>query len=532
MNRKTKRLTILWCILLLMLAFSTGVSATDSFYAEEEAGSDTEFFTVTPLTDGVSPSAMNGNLVIVLDPGHGPADSGAVSVANTYERDLNLAVAKYCKTYLERYNNVSVFLTHYDNSGSKKLELAERAATAANHGADLLISIHFNSADTNTYRGAEAYVSLLEEYEITALANSIVDQLGNLGLKEIGVKTLKSKTGDLWTDGIRIADYYGIIRGSCKQEIPSMIVEHCFINNSNDYYGFASTEAQLKALGEADAKAIVSYFGLDKTTSATTLENARYTALQKLNEQYQSMVPGQYDTYHRSKMVSVYQDAKERIEIANNVGKIDLTVNRAVKTLKNYPITYQSDTQFIDCFRSDWFWPAVDYCVNEGLFVGTSANTFAPRKEISRGEFITALGRMEGVKNTIPSQTKFADVDPNAFYAPFVRWASETGVVVGTSETTYAPLDMIHREDLALMLYNYCNVKGIELPKVNNKTYHDFPDGNEVDTWAKEAMSWIVATGIMQGNDKGELNPRDNTTRAEVAQLMMKFDTTLKSLES
>lgn len=534
MRKRTLKLLPLLLSLIFVFALSCGISAAEAthFYANEEAASSSEDGFAAPDTKGLSLlSGTDGNLVIVLDPGHGATDPGAAAIDGSRESDLNLAVARYCKAYLEQYKHITVYLTHEEayGSGAQKVELSTRAAKAGAYQGDLLISIHFNSSAANTAKGAEAYVSRLEEYEITDLAKAIVSNLGDLGLREIGVKTRNSASGDLWSDGIRLADYYGIIRGGCKQEIPAMIVEHCFINNSDDFYGFANSEAKLKALGEADAKAIISYFGLDREPTATTLENTRYTAMQKLDAQYSSMDLNRYSSYHRTKIPQIYADAKARINAANNIGKIDLTVNRAVKTLKNYP---QTDSNFNDVKSDDWFAEAVNYCFDQGLFHGTSTTEFSPLDSITRGQFIAVLGRSEGIAETTPTQTKFTDVDPNEYYAPHIKWATDERIVVGMTGSLYAPEEMIRREDLVRMLHNYCIVKNIDLVTSSTKTLADFKDGNRVDKWAIDAMKWAISVGIINGDEKGFLNPQDDTIRAEVAQIMMNFHKAISATET
>ena len=230
-----------------------------------------------------------------------------------------------------------------------------------------------------------------------------------------------------------------------------------------------------------------------------------------------------YSAYHQNKIRTVYEDAKKRIGIANNSGKIDLTAERAVKTLQNYPKLGADDTVFSDVRKNDWFCPAVEYCVDKKLFYGTSNTTFSPYQDVTRGMFITVLGRYHGNAETTPTSTKFSDVDPAMYYAPHIKWATDAGIVAGLGNNLYGPEQKIRREDLLRMLHNYCVANNIELPTVSNKTIADFKDGSKVDSWAIDAMNWAIAKGIVVGDEKGYLNPRDNTLRAEVAQIMMKF---------
>ena len=535
MKRYLHKILPLFLGVMLLLTLSCGLSAAD--LPNEESADSNRLGLVSPSTDGLSlipplvptPAVTDGNLIIVIDPGHGNNDSGTLTVDGSYECTLNLKVAKYLKAYLEQYDNVTVYMTHEDpyNPRVPTLDRVQRGAIAGGYGADVVVSLHFNAAGG---RGSVMLLSVLEEYRLTGLGQSITNELSALGIKSNAPLLRKSESEDYWTDNIRLADYYGMIRQPAYYEIPSIIVEHCFVDNASDYYNFASSDAKLKALAEADGRGIVNYFDLNENISATTLESIRQSALQRLENQYVSMDLSRYSAYHKNKIIAVYEDAKKRIEIANNTGKIDLTADRAVMTMQNYPKLGADETAFSDVKKSDWFCPAVEYCVNKKLFYGTSTYTFSPYQDITRGQFITVLGRYHGVAETTPTATKFSDVDPQMYYAPHIKWATDENIVAGLGGDLYGPEQKIRREDLLRMLHNYCIANNIELPTVSNKTIADFKDSNSVDSWGIDAMNWAIAKGIIVGDEKGYLNPRDNTIRAEVAQIMMKFTVAVEKL--
>lgn len=226
-------------------------------------------------------------VTIVLDAGHGEHDTGA-TYQNIYEKTINLKVTQYLKKYLEEYENTKIIMTRNDDTF---LEIYDRSMIARNNNADLMISLHFNSAPTNTTNGAEVYVSKntsLDKYnkETTILGNKILNELEKLGIanRGVGTRLIPTDETDVYTDGTR-ADYYGIIRycmrgckidsGVIKPEgaipakveagegIPAMIIEHCYINNSIDQ-AFFDSEEDLQNLARADANAIVEYYNLSK----------------------------------------------------------------------------------------------------------------------------------------------------------------------------------------------------------------------------------------------------------------------------
>lgn len=512
--------TLTLCFLLLF-TFSSQILAEEPFYANEETADGTTLDYIAPIFNtGVTPQAEDGNLVIVLDPGHGGGDPGANPVKGLYESDLNLKVSLYCKTYLEQFSNVTVYVTHenFYKKDAAKLGLADRAAIAKKYNADILISMHFNSATVTTLNGSEVYISCLEEYSLEALATAILNGLGDLGLTEIGVKTRVSESGDLWYDQTRLADYYGIIRGSCKQEIPSIIVEHCFINNPDEYATFADSDEKLQRMGESDAKAIVKTFGLDQDTSDSDLADIKKAALKELKAVYNAKDPAYYDAYYRAKIEEIYTDAVHRIEIANHKSKVDITLNRAITTLQYYP-----ELPFTDVSVDDWFYNAVTFNTEKEIFYGTSEDTFSPHRAITRGEFIAVIGRLAEAEIYYPAQTKFTDVDPESYYAPYINWAAQNKIILGTTKTTFSPKSDIRREDLIRIMHNYCIAKKIELPLINQKTIYDFSDGIKTDTWAINDMNWAISCGLINGYEDNTLRPTKNISRAETAEIMMNF---------
>ncbi len=212
----------------------------------------------------------NGNIVVVLDPGHGGSDGGASRTFDgvTYiERDINLKIAQYCKTELEQYQGVSVYMTRTSNS--TEMDRATRASYANSVGADILVSIHINSTDAQvgTASGSLVYVpnsnyNTTVANEARNVADAILKRLETLGLTNRGTLT-RNSSDTRYPDG-SLADYYGI-NYYCKQYgFPGIIVEHAFVNNPSDAKKYFGSEASLKALGVADATGIAEAYGLSK----------------------------------------------------------------------------------------------------------------------------------------------------------------------------------------------------------------------------------------------------------------------------
>lgn len=205
-----------------------------------------------------------GNIVIVIDPGHGGDDPGKPGVTGVYEADVNYEIARAMMSRLEQFENVRVYLTRPEEGW---ITNTGRAMVAANLNADFLISLHNNSG-TETSSGAIVYTSVLPLYStITAdMGNYILGNLEQLGIQNNGIQTRNS------TEYIG-EDYYTIMGEGMRAGVPTVLVEHCFLSNPVDSLFVSHEDGSLDydkigQIGKADADAVIDYFNL-KAYSAT-----------------------------------------------------------------------------------------------------------------------------------------------------------------------------------------------------------------------------------------------------------------------
>ena len=190
-------------------------------------------------------------VVVVIDPGHGGTNIGG-QIPGMDEKNATLVTALAMKEELEKYEGVTVYLTRY---GDQDMSLSDRPRAAAAVGAGFFFSIHYNKAVPNRLYGAEVWIpSLGENYARGyACGDLILNELcDTYGLYRRGIKT---KVNDRGTD------YYGVIKYATELGIPSMIIEHCHIDNEADFRFFNSPE-KLQLLGRLDATGVAKYFGL------------------------------------------------------------------------------------------------------------------------------------------------------------------------------------------------------------------------------------------------------------------------------
>lgn len=209
-------------------------------------------------TGQVQAKDKDGDYVIVIDPGHGSADPGAVSKHGDKENDLNWRIALAFKAELETYDGVKVYLT---KGSAEPFSNTGRGRLGAQLGADFAISVHNNSNSSSTSNGAITYTTVDQKLvgAGTKLASMISAEIATLGIRNGGV----GKRGSEFTHNGAPVNYYTFLDEAAKCNIPALIIEHCYLSNPTDSTFVHQVNNQYR-LGVADATAVAKYFGLSK----------------------------------------------------------------------------------------------------------------------------------------------------------------------------------------------------------------------------------------------------------------------------
>ena len=181
-------------------------------------------------------------------------------------------------------------------------------------------------------------------------------------------------------------------------------------------------------------------------------------------------------------------------------------------------------TQMFTDVTKNWAYPGIQYCVTHQLMSGVGGNLFAPKMTTTRAQIVQILYNLEGepkVSGTMP----FTDLTQN-WYKDAVLWAYQTGVVSGTSATTFAPDLPVTREQIAVILMEYMT-RVLKLERTwTPADLSVFPDAGSVSGWAKDALADAVALGLISGASNGGvtyLSPKGSATREQVATILMEF---------
>ena len=186
-----------------------------------------------------------------------------------------------------------------------------------------------------------------------------------------------------------------------------------------------------------------------------------------------------------------------------------------------YGVGYDAKMPAFTDIENHWAKDNILFVVSRGLLNGTSETTFSPNTGMTRGMFVTALGRLAGVDPADYQSGKFTDVKADAYYAPYVNWAAKTGIVSGTTDTTFAPDTNINREQMAVIMKNYAVKLGYTVPKALEAV--TFADNASISSWAKEAVKSMQQAGILAGKTNNRFDPAGTATRAEVATVLRRF---------
>lgn len=192
-------------------------------------------------------------------------------------------------------------------------------------------------------------------------------------------------------------------------------------------------------------------------------------------------------------------------------GGLDAVLNEG--TIKKIDTTNPVDS--LD--KGQWYYEAMAYAYEEGLTIGIPSADFAPNSKLTRAMLTQMLWNLE--EWPAPGNGKFTDVASGAWYRNSVNWAADKKVVTGYNGQ-FMPDNNITREDVATILYRYVKQNGGDVS--GKADLSSYTDASKVSSYAQEAMQWAVSEKLIRGSS-GALNPKGNTTCAEMATIMMRL---------
>ncbi|MDO4766000.1 MAG: S-layer homology domain-containing protein [Eubacteriales bacterium] len=179
---------------------------------------------------------------------------------------------------------------------------------------------------------------------------------------------------------------------------------------------------------------------------------------------------------------------------------------------------------FTDIVKDSWYEKSVQFVYEKGLMSGISKDNFAPEENASRGQIVTILYRLVG-SPMVEGSTSFQDVMHDDYFVNAVVWATQNNITGGYGDSLFGAGDDITREQLAVFLYRLTQKNKIT---AESTSLESFTDEDMVSDYAKEAMNWAVAKGLINGVGNQTLNPKGNATRSQIATILMRYTELVK----
>ena len=169
---------------------------------------------------------------------------------------------------------------------------------------------------------------------------------------------------------------------------------------------------------------------------------------------------------------------------------------------------------------TDWAKEGICFVIENGLMVGTTSTTFAPKDTLTRAMLVTVLYRMAG-SPAVSAPSGFTDVADGQWYSDAIAWAAANGIVNGVGGNKFAPSEPVTREQLAAIFFRYAKAEAPEVDVLSG-----YPDAESVSTYARDAMAWAVSTGLVTGSKEADgtyLVPQGLAAREQAAAILMRY---------
>ncbi|HHW30638.1 MAG TPA: S-layer homology domain-containing protein, partial [Clostridiaceae bacterium] len=184
-----------------------------------------------------------------------------------------------------------------------------------------------------------------------------------------------------------------------------------------------------------------------------------------------------------------------------------------------YAVGYNK-VEFTDT-EGSWAKDYITYLSARNIINGDGTGRYLPGNNITRAEFTKILAGIAGIDPASYRTSAFQDMDENAWYAPYVAWATENGIVKGYGNGLFGPDDYISREQIALMISRFASVQNYTLPEAVEAI--EFADSDKISSYAREAVEKVQRAGIINGRPSGDrivFASSDNADRAEAAKML------------
>lgn len=201
--------------------------------------------------------------------------------------------------------------------------------------------------------------------------------------------------------------------------------------------------------------------------------------------------------------------------------KIIALILALVMAVTALPMTALASS-FIDVEDGKWYSEAIEFCAANGYMDGVGGGRFDRTANLTRAMFVVILAGVEQADLTpYKDKTPFDDVPAGTWYTAAVAWASENNITSGIGAGLFGPQVNISREQIALLLYAYSEYKSMDTSARTDISY--FTDHADTHAWARQAVEWAVASGLLSGIGNNMLDPLGFCTREQTAVIIRAY---------
>lgn len=201
------------------------------------------------------------------------------------------------------------------------------------------------------------------------------------------------------------------------------------------------------------------------------------------------------------------------------------------------PEVLAADPTLMTDISEHWGYEYIVWAMEQGLFNGVTDTEFDPDGEMTRGMFVTVLGRMAGVDpadyNDWYLDKLYDDVNAESYYAPYVNWATRFGIAKGVTDTTFSPGSPVTREQMATFIVRFASIYGYDIVSITDEVVEYFADEQEVSNFASSAVESMRLTGLIRGVRQADgtylFIPKNNATRAECATVFQRLNASMQT---
>lgn len=281
-----------------------------------------------------------------------------------------------------------------------------------------------------------------------------------------------------------------------KEKVDSLIVGVTSKENNNEFI--------LSVDGDKD--------DLSSLTIVTVNENGIFMTVDDTEVMVTDKVPETNIDFKNARVMRVIDNTISPVKHYTSEKGLQVTSSN----LQNLLITPRINEPFTDVENTHWFKSDVEEAYNYGFTLGTSATTYSPYNEITRGEFVVMLSRALELQPSSNS-SNFKDVN-GKWYEEQVQALYEKGIVKGNVDGTFGGENKITRQEAATFITRMLTHMNVDVTVGNTV---EFMDMHDISAFAMDSVQYLASQGVLVGGGDNKFNPTNNLTRAEMAKILV-----------